>query len=291
MKGKTEERKIVLAESAGVCFGVERALDKSFQIIEENKSDGGDIYSLGPIIHNPQVVGQLESQGVKVVGRMEEVRGGTVMIRAHGVPVDVSRRLRRRGLKVADLTCPIVKKLQHSVKKLTEEGYFVVIVGDKNHPEIIGVVSFADPETTVVVSSKDELPPEVFEKKKIGVVAQTTIAFERFREVVDELLAREVPEVKVYNTICDDIFRKQREAREIAKRVDVMFVVGGKNSSNTTKIAKLCKEVNRSTYHIETVDEVRSLGIDLNGKTIGVTAGASTPSWIIKDILEGLKTV
>ena len=281
-------RKIILAESAGVCFGVERALEKSFEVVEDN---GGKspVYSLGPMIHNPQVISRLEKSGVKVIDKLAEADKGTVMIRAHGVPINTRKEAKSLGLKVVDLTCPIVKKLQHSVKKLTEEGYFVIIVGDKNHPEIIGAISFADPENVVVVSHKDEIDTEVFLKKRLGVVAQTTIAFVTFSEVVNEILAREVSEVKIFNTICEDIFNKQREAVRIAKEVDLMIVIGGKNSSNTTKIAKLCREVNPDTYQIETIDEIRSLGVELEDKTIGVTAGASTPAWIIDDILAGLQ--
>lgn len=279
-------KKIILAESAGVCFGVERALKKSYEVTDKSE---GEVYSLGPIIHNPQVVKHLEEKGVKVIARLEDAPDGTVMIRAHGVPVGTLSTLKERGLNVVDLTCPIVKKLQHSVKKLAEEGYFIVIVGDRKHPEIIGARSYADPESVMIVESKLELKESVFTKKKVGIVAQTTIAFDRFREVVDAFLERSVEEIKVFNTICDDIFNKQREAVEIAKSVDVMIVIGGKNSSNTTKIAKLCHEVNPNTYQIETVDEVRSLGFDSDEKTIGVTAGASTPSWIIEEILQGLK--
>jgi 4-hydroxy-3-methylbut-2-enyl diphosphate reductase len=279
-------KKIVLAETAGVCFGVERALKKSYEVTDKS---GGDVYSLGPIIHNPQVVKHLEEKGVKVIDKFEDAPTGTVMIRAHGVPLGTQRVAKEKGLDVVDLTCPIVKKLQHSVKKLAEEGYFIVIVGDKNHPEIIGARSYADSESVLVVESKSELEQEVFSRKKVGIVAQTTIAFDRFREVVDEFLERSVEEIKIFNTICDDIFNKQREAVEIAKSVDVMIVIGGKNSSNTTKIAKLCHEVNPQTYQIETADEVSSLDIDLNEKTIGVTAGASTPSWIIEEILRGLE--
>ena len=279
-------KKIILAESAGVCFGVERALKKSYEVTDRSE---GAVYSLGPIIHNPQVVNHLEEKGIKVIGRLEDAPSGTVMIRAHGVPVGTLGTLKEHGLNVIDLTCPIVKKLQHSVKKLAEEGYFIVIVGDKKHPEIIGARSYADPESVMVVESKLELEEGVFAKKKVGIVAQTTIAFDRFREVVDAFLERSVEEIKVFNTICDDIFNKQREAVEIAKSVDVMIVIGGKNSSNTTKIAKLCHEVNPNTYQIETVDEVKSLGFDLDERTIGVTAGASTPSWIIGEILKGLE--
>ncbi|GIW47521.1 MAG: 4-hydroxy-3-methylbut-2-enyl diphosphate reductase [Deltaproteobacteria bacterium] len=283
-------KKIILAETAGVCFGVERALRKSFEVIE-SKADK-KVHSLGPIIHNPQVIKRLEEKGIKVVEKLEDAPSeGTVIIRAHGVPVGTVDTAKKRGLNVVDLTCPIVKKLQYAVRKLAEEGYFTVIVGDKNHPEIIGARSYADPERVIVVSNKSEIPPEVFAKRKVGVVAQTTIAFDKFREVVDEFLARSTEEIKVFNTICDDIFNKQREAVELAKSVDVMIVIGGKNSSNTTKIAKLCHEVNPNTYQVETPDEINSLGLNLDGKTIGITAGASTPSWIIEDILEGLQKI
>lgn len=279
-------KKIILAETAGVCFGVERALKKSYEVTDKSEED---VYSFGPIIHNPQVVRHLEEKGVKVIDKFEDVPSGTVMIRAHGVPLGTLSVAKERGLNVVDLTCPIVKKLQHSVKRLAEEGYFIVIVGDKKHPEIIGAISYADPENVMVVENKSELEDQLFLKKRVGIVAQTTIAFDRFSEVVDEFLQRSVEEIKIFNTICDDIFNKQREAVEIAKSVDVMIVIGGKNSSNTTKIAKLCHEVNSNTYQIETADEVPSLGLDLDEKTIGVTAGASTPSWIIEEILSGLE--
>ncbi len=279
-------KKIILAETAGVCFGVERALKKSYEVTDKSEED---VYSFGPIIHNPQVVRHLEEKGVKVIDKFEDALSGTVMIRAHGVPLGTLSVAKERGLNVVDLTCPIVKKLQHSVKRLAEEGYFIVIVGDKKHPEIIGAISYADPENVMVVENKSELEDQLFLKKRVGIVAQTTIAFDRFSEVVDEFLQRSVEEIKIFNTICDDIFNKQREAVEIAKSVDVMIVIGGKNSSNTTKIAKLCHEVNSNTYQIETADEVPSLGLDLDEKTIGVTAGASTPSWIIEEILSGLE--
>jgi 4-hydroxy-3-methylbut-2-enyl diphosphate reductase len=250
-----------------------------------------EVHSLGPIIHNPQVVKRLEERGIKVAERLEDTSNGTVIIRAHGVPVGTVGTAKDRGLNVVDLTCPIVKKLQYAVKKLAEEGYFTVIVGDKNHPEIIGARSYGDSEKMIIVENKSEIEDGVFTRKKVGIVAQTTIAFERFREVVDEFLARSTEEIKIFNTICDDIFNKQREAIELAKSVDVMVVIGGKNSSNTTKIAKLCHEVNPNTYQIETANEIRSLGLDLNEKTIGVTAGASTPSWIIEEILQGIQEI
>lgn len=279
-------KKIILAETAGVCFGVERALKKSFEVMENSKEE---VHSLGPIIHNPQVVRRLEEKGIKVAEKLEDTSRGTVIIRAHGVPVGTVSTAKEKGLNVVDLTCPIVKKLQYAVRRLSEEGYFIVIVGDKKHPEIIGARSYADPERIIVVENKSEIGEGVFTKRKIGIVAQTTIAFERFREVVDEFLARSTEEIKIFNTICDDIFNKQREAIELAKSVDVMVVIGGKNSSSTTKIAKLCHEVNPNTYQIETVNEIRSLGLDLDGKTVGVTAGASTPSWIIEEILQGIQ--
>ncbi|MGH7792187.1 MAG: 4-hydroxy-3-methylbut-2-enyl diphosphate reductase [Thermodesulfobacteriota bacterium] len=281
-------KKIILAETAGVCFGVERALRKSFEVMEGSTEE---VHSLGPIIHNPQVVKRLEERGIKVAERLEDTSNGTVIIRAHGVPVGTVGTAKDRGLNVVDLTCPIVKKLQYAVKKLAEEGYFTVIVGDKNHPEIIGARSYGDSEKMIIVENKSEIEDGVFTRKKVGIVAQTTIAFERFREVVDEFLARSTEEIKIFNTICDDIFNKQREAIELAKSVDVMVVIGGKNSSNTTKIAKLCHEVNPNTYQIETANEIRSLGLDLNEKTIGVTAGASTPSWIIEEILQGIQEI
>ena len=282
------KRKIIIADTAGVCFGVERALKHSYEVTNKTE-EGEEIYSLGPIIHNPQVVGDLEQRGVKVAKSLEDVRGRTVLIRAHGIPIETMEAARRRDLNVVDLTCPIVKKLQNCVKRLSQDGYFVVIVGDKKHPEVIGALSHADPERVRVVEGRWEVDEDIISYRRVGVVAQTTIPYERLQEVVDTCLEM-VDEVRVFNTICEDIYEKQREAKELAKTVDAMIIIGGRNSSNTTKIAKLCKEVNPSTYHIEGADEVCKL--DIQGKeTIGITAGASTPPHIIKEVIDRLLEV
>ena len=188
------------------------------------------------------------------------------------------------------MTCPIVKRLQFAIKALTEDGYHVIIVGDENHPEIIGAKSYGKNNISIIksVSEVDDLSKKF---NRLGVVAQTTIPVENFWRVVDRLKTIDELDLKVIDTLCDDIHNKQVEAKEIAKDVDVMIIIGGKNSSNTKEIAKICKKVNPLTYQVETYDQLRQLKIDFKNKTVGISAGASTPPWIIKETIDELMMV
>ena len=277
--------KIILADSAGVCFGVENAVSTAEKELLKNKK----VYSYGPLIHNPQSIEKLEENGLEVINKIEN-KHGKIIIRAHGITIEEESKLGETGSELIDMTCPIVKRLQFAIKALTEDGYHVIIVGDENHPEIIGAKSYGKNNISIIksVSEVDDLSNKF---NRLGVVAQTTIPVENFWRVVDRLKTIDELDLKVIDTLCDDIHNKQVEAKEIAKDVDVMIVIGGKNSSNTKEIAKICKKVNPLTYQVETYDQLRQLKIDFKNKTVGISAGASTPPWIIKETIDELMMV
>ncbi|PLX93617.1 MAG: 4-hydroxy-3-methylbut-2-enyl diphosphate reductase [Desulfuromonas sp.] len=273
---------IILAKSAGFCFGVKRAVNMAF-----NAAEGAEhICSLGPLIHSPQLVERLEGKGIRVVNDVKSMTDETVIIRSHGITREEEDALTLKELTIVDATCPFVKKAQQYAALLSREGYAVVIVGEQEHPEVQGIISYATSGETWVVANPEEAL-QIPAHKKIGLVAQTTQSFDNFSEIVQALLANN-KELRIFNTICDATSVRQNEARSIAGRVDLMLVIGGLNSANTTRLARICSEIQPQTHHIETADE-----IDLNWvkdvATVGVTAGASTPEWIIRDVVERLQ--
>mgnify|MGYP001275988539 len=279
-------RKLIISDSAGVCFGVEKAVTTAEEVLSQNSNK--NVKSFGPLIHNPQVVDILKNKGLSVVDKIDKNEKGTIIIRAHGIPNYQEKNLEDSEINVIDMTCPIVKKLQFAVKYLSDNNFFVVIVGNKKHPEVIGAKSYAKEGNVMVIKDKNELDTSVLKSKKIGVVAQTTIPKELFWDVVEIFESQNDYHIKAIDTLCDDINNKQIESKEIAKDVDIMFVIGGKNSSNTKEIADICKNVNKNTYQIETFKEIKELNMNLEDKIIGITAGASTPPWLIKQTIDGV---
>jgi len=273
---------IILAKSAGFCFGVKRATKMAFQ---EAESGNPDTYTLGSIIHNPQVVDKLASAGVSVKNDVENINQGTVIIRSHGVTLDEIDRARKKGLRIVDATCPFVKKAQDLTTLLREEGYFVVIVGDEEHPEVKSIISYGGKDV-IVVNSPDKLET-LPKKKKIGVVAQTTQSFDNLKAIVNECLGK-VGELRVFNTICGATAIRQDQSRDIALEVDCMIVVGGYSSANTNRLAEICKSIQPNTHHVEVAAELESAWFS-GVKRVGVTAGASTPEWIIDDVVKRIK--
>lgn len=273
---------IVLAKSAGFCFGVKRATRMAFQ---EAESGNPDTYTLGSIIHNPQVVDKLASAGVSVKNDVESINQGTVIIRSHGVTLDEIDRARKKGLRIVDATCPFVKKAQDLTTLLREEGYFVVIVGDEEHPEVKSIISYGGKDV-IVIDSPDKLET-LPKKKKIGVVAQTTQSFDNLKAIVNECLGK-VGELRVFNTICGATAIRQDQSRDIALEVDCMIVVGGYSSANTNRLAEICKSIQPNTHHVEVAAELDSAWFS-GVKRVGVTAGASTPEWIIDDVVKRIK--
>jgi len=272
---------IIVAKHAGFCFGVRRAVNLAEKAVEELSN--GPIYTDGPIIHNPQEVNRLRSKGIIPASFEEFGEGSTVIIRSHGIPPDRERALRRKGLNIIDATCPYVKAVHEAVTTLVKEGYFVVIVGEKNHPEVIGAYGYLkDAEGEGVIVETFEDLEEVKNKEKVGVVSQTTQHEEFFKKIVGEI-SLWVKELKVINTICNATSERQEGVYELAPKVDVMIVVGGKNSGNTRRLYNIAKSLNDKSYHIETPDELEKDWFK-GAKRVGITAGASTPDWIIESV-------
>jgi (E)-4-hydroxy-3-methyl-but-2-enyl pyrophosphate reductase len=273
--------KVILADKAGFCFGVQRAINTAFKA-----AGTGRVYCLGPLIHNPQEVARLRAAGVETVENFSGLKpGDSLIIRSHGVPPSVLVKAREQGLAIIDLTCPFVAKAQQHAEMLSREGYQVVVVGEKKHPEVQSIMGYAG-ENAVVI----ERPADVDQVKlqgKLGVVAQTTQSYGNFSEIVLRLL-RLSKELKVFNTICSSTKERQDATRSLASQVDVMIVVGGRNSANTSRLVSLSQEAGKPTYHVEIVDEIRSEWFK-GVQSVGVTAGASTPSWVIDAVIERLR--
>jgi len=275
--------KVMLAKRAGFCFGVKRATQMAFEAAGKDQKT----FTLGPIIHSPQVVSKLEEMGVGVVKDLSGVSNGTVIIRSHGVLASEMDEAHQKQLEVVDATCPFVKKAQEHVQYLSEAGYDVLVVGDADHPEVQGIVSYGK-EKVYVVASGDQVK-KLPKMGKMGVVAQTTQSFDNLKSVVTECLRRS-GEVRVFNTICDATAVRQQEATELAQQVDCMIVIGGFNSANTRRLAEICTEIQPRTYHIETAAEIDCSWFQ-GVETVGVTAGASTPKWIIDEVMDRLDQV
>lgn len=276
-----------LATSRGFCFGVEDAIEFAEAAVLEHGA--GNVVALGPVIHNKQVVGKLENEGLNQSGDLELIDSSkTVLIRSHGASPETFERAKERGLNVVDATCVLVKRAQNVVKQLHEDGYHVVMIGDANHPEVKGVIGYA-PKVTVVdhnTNLEDALP--YFER--LGLVAQTTHSPEYVADVISKILVRPYREVKIVNTLCLEVVRRQEAAIALTKEVDVMFVIGGLHSANTRELARLCEEDGCETYHIETWEQFDP-AMAAGKKVAGVTAGASTPEWVISEFVERLKAV
>ncbi len=274
--------KINIAKKAGFCFGVKRAIDITFNLAKE---DNKGLYTYGPLIHNPQVVEELKLKGVKTVDDLTSPDIRTIIIRTHGVSPEVYAETSRMGYNVIDATCPFVKKAQNFAQVLNDEGYQVLIIGDKEHPEVQGLIGFAGGHA-VVADNADQLPAL---KNKVGIIVQTTQPFDTLKKIVLQVIST-VREVKIYNTICDFTAQRVKETRELAKKVELMIIVGGKNSSNTNQLVKLSKDVCAKVYHVETAEEIREewfQGVD----NVGITGGASTPQWIIDAAVKKIREI
>jgi len=267
---------ILLAKRAGFCFGVKRAL----QIAERTPNDtSGPIYTLGPLIHNKQVVESLEGKGIRV-NDIELVQEGTFIVRSHGVSPEVFEKAKLKGLNLIDATCPFVKRAQELAKEMFDDGYQVIVVGDKDHPEVIGIVGWTN--NSAIVVEKPEEAESLPHFQKIGLIAQTTQPRENF-EAVAKVLEAKTDNLRFFNTICHATGERQEAARDLSKQVDLMLVVGGVNSANTRKLARICEASGTLTFHIENKNDLKPEWFD-GVEKVGLTAGASTPDWIIEEV-------
>ena len=278
---------VKLASSRGFCFGVEDAIEIAEAAIAEHGA--GEVVALGPVIHNEQVVSKLEDAGLDQASDLESVDPSkTLLIRSHGESPQTFQRTRERGLEIVDATCVLVKRAQNVVKQFHEEGYHVVMIGDPNHPEVRGVIGYA-PKVTVIDEGTD-LDQTLPYSERLGVVAQTTHSPEHVAKMIAKILRRPYREVKIVNTLCLEVTRRQEAAIALAREVDVMFVLGGLHSANTRGLARLCREHGCQTHHIETWEQFDPSMVE--GKRVaGVTAGASTPESVIAEFVRGLEAL
>ncbi len=275
---------IIIADHAGFCFGVERAVG----LVEETSRKHTEVYTLGPIIHNPQIVRKFAEQGVGVCEDTEKFNSeNTVVIRSHGVPKHIYGDLNEKSVNIVDATCPFVKKAQNSAQKLGQGGASVVVYGENNHPEVKSIVSFIDSEY-FIVSGPDEAQALPF-REKYALIAQTTQNSESFDKIA-EILKTKCSGLTVSNTICNATNLRQVSAISLAGQVDTMLVIGGKNSGNTRRLFEICKEICPNTLHIETKDELKK-EMFTNCRKVGITAGASTPGYLVDEVIEFLKEV
>lgn len=272
-----------LAKTAGFCFGVKRAVDTVYEQIAQH--EGESIYTYGPIIHNEEVVKDLQKKGVRVLNTIEELKalsGGTVIIRSHGVSKEIYDILKERGVTCVDATCPFVKKIHKIVANESAKGAHIVIIGDATHPEVQGIRGWAGNDATVIRTKEEAESFAVPENKKICVVSQTTFNYNKFKYLV-EILSKKSYDINVLNTICSATKERQTEAESIAKEVDAMIVIGDKHSSNTQKLFEICRNACNNTYYIQTLEDLNRNQLK-SVKTVGITAGASTPKNIIEEV-------
>ena len=275
--------KVIKAKTAGFCFGVKRAVDTVYEQVE--KCGGRQIYTYGPIIHNEEVVKDMERKGVTVLRSEEELdalEDGIVIIRSHGVEKRIYDKLNAKGIGIVDATCPFVKKIHDIVSEQSAQGKYIVIIGNPEHPEVRGIRGWAGERACVIQNSDDAENFSPDKNEKICIVSQTTFNYNKFKDLV-EIISEKSYYVSVLNTICNATKERQTEAESIAETVDAMIVIGDKHSSNTQKLFEICRKACNNTYYIQTLGD-----LDLNQlgsvETVGITAGASTPNNIIEEV-------
>ncbi len=286
---------VKLAKTAGFCFGVKRAVDTVYRQIEKEQSDVENekkIYTYGPIIHNEEVIKDLEKKGVQVLRTEDALDGiseGTVIIRSHGVEKRIYDKMEAKGLEIVDATCPFVKKIHNIVEKESREGKRIVIIGSEDHPEVIGIKGWVNGPVTVLKTEEEACTFEVEDNASVCVVAQTTFNYNKFKELV-EIIEKKSYDISVLNTICGATKERQTEAKSIAEAVDAMIVIGDKHSSNTQKLFEICRGACADTYYIQTLDDLNMNQLR-SVETVGITAGASTPNNIIEEVQNNVRII
>lgn len=280
--------KIIRAKSAGFCFGVKRAVDTVYEQVEKEKEK--QIYTYGPIIHNEEVVKDLEQHGVKVLreeSELDALTDGLVIIRSHGVPKRICDKLDDKGIVYVDATCPFVKRIHKIVKEESEKGSHIIIIGNPEHPEVEGIRGWAANDATVIKTPEEAKEFSCEDAGKICIVAQTTFNYNKFKELV-EIISEKGYYISVLNTICNATKERQTEAGEIAGAVDAMIVIGDKHSSNTQKLFEICRDACNNTYYIQTLGDLDTNQLR-SVETVGITAGASTPNNIIEEVQNNVR--
>lgn len=276
--------KIIVAKTAGFCWGVKRAIDK---VMDLRRNNNGSIQTFGPLIHNPQILDRLGKQGVRTTNRLENLNSETIVVRTHGIPPEERRQIKDKGASILDTTCPDVAKIHARIKRSVRHGFAIIIAGHDGHPEIKGLMGYTDGKGYLVESVEDvEKLPNL---EKVALVSQSTFSKSGFADITEAVVKR-FPNAEVFNTICDATHDRQDEVRQLAKEVDVMIVIGGRESSNTKRLAEVSGESGARTFHIETETELEPEMID-GTEVIGVTAGASTPDWVIERVVRDIDEI
>lgn len=278
-------KNVILAKTAGFCFGVRRAVDMAYGIAGRDK-----VYTYGPIIHNETVVEDLEAKGIKVVHSIEEaaaLAGGTMIIRSHGVSKEEIDLLKQMGFDIVDATCPFVKKIHHIVEEYSEQGYGIIIIGSADHPEVQAISGWCKEPPVIIESEEEARNFKTDPDKKLCLVSQTTFNYNKFQELV-EIVNEKGYDIIVLNTICNATEERQTEAERIAKEVDAMIVIGGRASSNTQKLFEICKKECENTYYIQTIKDLDLTRLK-STDNVGITAGASTPNNIIEEVQKNVR--
>jgi len=275
--------RVKLAKKVGFCFGVRRAIEMAEEVLKKKDK----AYSLGSIIHNKQVVEGLSRKGLKVIKHIDEAARGVIVISSHGISPDVSDAISRRSLKLVDTTCPFVRNAQEMARSLNREGYKIIIVGDVNHPEVKALFCFAGKCAHVVKDAKGLKDLKLKPNQKIGILSQTTQSMDNFLSVVKVIIDVKPKDLKVFNTICRDAEERQAAAREISGKVDLMLIVGGKNSANTKRLFEVCKKILRKSYLVETEEDLKDFWFK-DVSVAGITSGASTPDNIVRRVVSAV---
>jgi len=277
---------ILLAKEMGFCWGVRRAVS----MMEKAASERGSVISLGPIVHNPQVVAALAEKGVQVTSSIDGVSGVPLAIAAHGVGPKVLEEAKSKGLEIIDTTCPIVTRSQRWAKRMAEDGFTVIVYGDADHREIKGVLSWAQGKGVALTEADlDSLPQEL--SSRVAIIPQTTQSPARFAAFIGRLLRErlaQISELQVVNTLCNVTASQQAAARDLAQKVELVLVIGGHNSANSSHLAEACREAGTETHHIETVAELEAQWLT-GRERVGITAGASTPDWAVEEVVRGMR--
>jgi len=281
------EMQIIFAKKLGFCTGVKRAISLAQSIPAKATRKGtlaNPVYTLGPLIHNPQEVVRLEQLGIRAISSLEQVGKGTLIVPSHGLPQSVLNKIDKTKVRLIDATCPLVKRAQLLAQRLHKRGYHVVIVGQKSHPEVISLLSFAQGRASVV--GRPEGVERVKTSRRVGVISQTTQPVENFEKIARKL-KRKTKLCEIYDTICRETSRRQKEARELAQKSDLMIVIGGKNSANTTRLYNICNKIT-CAYHIESAKELKPEWLNKK-EVVGITAGTSTPEWVIRSVVRSIR--
>ena len=283
---------VIRAKTAGFCFGVKRAVETVYKEVEQKQENDPAIYTYGPIIHNAEVVKDMETRGVHVLKSEEDLdrlEEGTVIIRSHGVAECIYRKMEGKGLNLVDATCPFVKKIHNIVKRESAAGKHIIIIGNPDHPEVQGIKGWAGKDVTVIQNPEEAEAFFVNPERKVCIVSQTTFNYNKFKELV-EIISKKSYDINVLNTICNATKERQTEAQAIADTVDAMIVIGDKHSSNTQKLFEICNKACKDTYYIQTLGD-----LDLNQlrsvRSVGITAGASTPNNIIEEVQNNVRII